>query len=131
MGDLIRFPEGTLSLEVAVDTFFKDRDLSPTTRRAYAAAYKAFLEQAGSEFSVSALSPQVLGRFFKKRWTQASPRTWIARIAVPVQLKCDSFWLLIMKPNSVTFQLNRNICFCTKTTKQKKQMSNRDLTPFP
>ena len=67
------------TLGAAVEAFFADRDLAPSTRRAYRATYGSLLQAFGAEMPVTALTPVQLRRWLSRRWGKAAAATWNAR----------------------------------------------------
>ncbi|MEJ2326035.1 MAG: site-specific integrase [Chromatiaceae bacterium] len=68
------------TLGAAIKAFFADRDLAPATRRAYRATYDPLLETFGADIPITALTGTELQRWITRRWGQAAPATWNARL---------------------------------------------------
>jgi integrase len=68
------------TLGAAVEAFFADRDLAPATRRAYQTTYDALIELFGADSPIDALTGARLRRGITRRWGQAAPATWNARL---------------------------------------------------
>lgn len=70
----------TTTLSEAVAAFFSDRDLAAATRRTYGATYRALLATFGDKTRVGDVTPAKLNRWLTKRWGEAAPATWNARL---------------------------------------------------
>jgi integrase len=68
------------TLGAAIKAFFADRDLAPATRRAYRATYDPLLATFGADIPITALTGTGLQRWITRRWGQAAPATWNARL---------------------------------------------------
>ena len=68
------------TLGAAVEVFFADRDLAPSTRRAYRATYGSLLQAFGAEMPFTALTTVQLRRWLTRRWGKAAAATWNARL---------------------------------------------------
>lgn len=70
----------TTTLSAAVPAFFSDRDLAAATRRTYGTTYKDMLATFGGQTRVGDVTPAKLNRWLTKRWGEAAPATWNARL---------------------------------------------------
>ena len=80
MAKIVHLPTQSTTLQNAVVAFFSDQDLSPATRRTYAATYRALQEIFSAEAPVSELDRGRLHHWFKNRWGKSAPATWNARL---------------------------------------------------
>lgn len=80
MAEIVPLPTQSTTLRNAVEAFFSDQDLSPATRRTYAATYRALQEIFSAETPVSELDRGRLHHWFKKRWGNSAPAIWNARL---------------------------------------------------
>ena len=63
MASPTRFHFSKTTLGAAVEAFFADRDLAPSTRRAYRATYGSLLQAFGAEMPLTALTTVQLRRW--------------------------------------------------------------------
>jgi integrase len=81
MGEVVRLPGGTVTLQVAVDAFLDHQDLARSTRRVYRTSLASLVAELGPATAVGELpGPRVAG-WFRARHATAAPATWNRELA--------------------------------------------------
>jgi len=80
VGKVVPLPERTPNLSGALDAFFADKDLSANSRRTYHQTLDALTAELGANLPIGKLTTAKLRRVLDKRWGEAAPATWNARI---------------------------------------------------
>jgi len=80
VGDVVPLPERTPTLAAAVEAFFADKDLSANSRRTYHQTFDALAAELGDDLPIDKLAAAKIRRILDKRWGEAAPATWNARI---------------------------------------------------
>jgi site-specific recombinase XerD len=81
MGEVVRLPGDTVSLEAAVDAFLEHHHLAPSTRRVYRVSLDSSVAQFGPTTAVGELSALRLAAWFRHRNAVAAPATWNRELA--------------------------------------------------
>jgi site-specific recombinase XerD len=81
MGEVVRLPGATVTLQAAVDAFLDDSDLARSTRRVYRASLASLAAELGPATAVGELSSQRLAGWFRDRHRAAAPATWNRELA--------------------------------------------------
>ena len=81
MGEVVRLPGGTVTLQAAVDAFLEHQDLAPSTGRVYRASLASLVAELGPAIPVGKLSALRLTEWFRARYAGAAPATWNRELA--------------------------------------------------
>jgi len=81
MGEVVRLPAGTVTLQDAVDAFLEQHDLAPSTRRVYRASLAGLATAFGPATTLDGLSGPSLAGWFRHRHAGAAPTTWNRELA--------------------------------------------------
>jgi integrase/recombinase XerC/integrase/recombinase XerD len=81
MGQVVRLPSGTTTLQAAVEAFLDQHDLARSTRRVYRASLASLVAGLGPATAVSELSGPMLTGWFRGRYAAAAPATWNRELA--------------------------------------------------
>jgi integrase/recombinase XerD len=81
VGQVVRLPGGTMTLQDAVDAFLDQRDLARSTRRVYRASLASLVAGLGPATAVGELSGPMLPGWFRRRYAAAAPATWNRELA--------------------------------------------------
>ena len=73
MGEVIRLPGGTVTLQDAADAFLDTHDLARSTRRVYRATLASLAAGLGPATAVGELSGPMLAGWFRGRHAAAAP----------------------------------------------------------
>jgi hypothetical protein len=76
VGEVVRLPGGTVTLQAAVDAFLDHQDLARSTRRVYKASLASLVAKLGPATAVGELSGPMLAGWFRARHAAAAPATW-------------------------------------------------------
>jgi integrase len=98
VGEVVRLPGGTVTLQVAADAFLDHHELARSTRRVYRASLASLVAGLGPATAVGELSGPMLASWFRSRYAAAAPATWnrelaTLRAAVGWWRRCD--WLAV------------------------------------
>jgi integrase len=80
VGEIVPLPERRPALSSALAAFFADKDLSANSRRAYHQTLDALTSELGNDLPIDKLTAAKIRRVLEKRWGEAAPATWNARI---------------------------------------------------
>lgn len=80
MGEIVPLPERVPTLRGAMESFFADKDLSANSRRAYHQTLDSLIADLAEDLPVDKLTGVKIKRILDKRWGEATPATWNARI---------------------------------------------------
>lgn len=86
MGEAVRLPSGTVTLEAAVDAFLDYQDLARSTRRVYGASLATLVAELGPGTAVAELSSPRVTDWFRARYRIAAPATWNRELAEQGQM---------------------------------------------
>jgi integrase/recombinase XerD len=81
VGEVVRLPGGTVSIQDAVDSFLDHQELARSTRRVYRASLASVVTGLGSGTAVDELSGPMLAGWFRGRYAAAAPATWNRELA--------------------------------------------------
>jgi site-specific recombinase XerD len=81
VGEVVRLPGGTVTLQDAADAFFDHHDLARSTRRVYRASLASLVAGLGPATAVGELSGSMLAGWFRSRYAPAAPATWNRELA--------------------------------------------------
>jgi len=81
VGEVVRLPGGTITLQAAVDAFLDHQDLARSTRRVYGASLASLVAELGPATAVGELSGHRLAGWFRARHGTAAPATWNREVA--------------------------------------------------
>jgi integrase/recombinase XerD len=81
VGDVVRLPGGTTTLQDAADAFLDHHDLAPSTRRVYRASLASLAAGLGPATAVGELSGPMLAGWFRRRYAATAPATWNRELA--------------------------------------------------
>jgi hypothetical protein len=81
VGEVVRLPGGTVTLQAAVDAFLEHQDLARSTRRVYRASLASLVAELGPATAVGELSGHRLANWFRGRYSTAAPATWNRELA--------------------------------------------------
>jgi integrase len=81
MGEVVRLPGGTISLQEAAEAFLDHHDLARSTRRVYRASLASLVNELGPATAVGELSGPLLASWFRSRYAAAAPATWNRELA--------------------------------------------------
>jgi integrase/recombinase XerD len=81
MGEVVRLPGDTVTLQDAVEAFLEQHDLAPSTRRVYRASLASLVAELGPATAVAELSCSRLAGRFRDRHAAAAPATWNRELA--------------------------------------------------
>jgi hypothetical protein len=76
VGEVVRLPGGTVTLQDAADAFLDHHDLARSTRRVYRTSLASLVAGPGPATAVGELSGPMLGGWFRGRHARAAPATW-------------------------------------------------------
>ena len=75
MGEVVRLPGGTVTLQEAANSFLDHHDLARSTRRVYRASLASLVAELGPATAIGELSGQRLSGWFRDRHRAAAPAT--------------------------------------------------------
>jgi site-specific recombinase XerD len=81
VGEVVRLPAGTVTLQAAVDAFLDHQDLARSTRRVCGASLASLVAEFGPATAVGKLSGARLAAWFRGRNARAAPATWNRELA--------------------------------------------------
>jgi site-specific recombinase XerD len=81
VGQVVRLPGGTVTLQDAVEAFLDQHDLARSTRRVYQASLANLVAGLGPATALSDLSGPRLAGWFRARHAGAAPATWNRELA--------------------------------------------------
>jgi integrase len=81
MGEVVRLPGGTVTLEEAVDAFLDQHHLARSTRHVYRASLASLVTGLDPATAVGELSGPMLAGWFRGRYATAAPATWNRELA--------------------------------------------------
>jgi integrase/recombinase XerD len=81
VGEVVRLPGGTVTLQAAVDAFLDHHDLARSTRRIYRASLASLVAGLDPATAVGELSGPMLAGWFRSRYAAAAPATWNRELA--------------------------------------------------
>jgi hypothetical protein len=76
VGEGLRLPGSTTTLQDAVDSFLDHHDLARSTRRVYRASLASLVAGLGPATTVGELSGPMVAGWFRSRYAAAAPATW-------------------------------------------------------
>jgi integrase len=81
VGEIVRLPGGTVTLQAAIDAFLEHQDLARSTRRVYRASLASLVAAFGPATAVRELSGPALAGWFRDSHGAAAPATWNRELA--------------------------------------------------
>jgi hypothetical protein len=81
VGEVVRLPGGTVTLQDAADAFLDHHDLARSTRRGYRASLASLVAGPGPATAVGEPSGPMLAGWFRGRHARAAPATWNRELA--------------------------------------------------
>ena len=81
MGEVVRLPSDTTTLQAAADAFLDHHDLARSTRRVYRASLAGLVADLGPATAVGELSGPMLAGWFHGRYAAVPPATWNRELA--------------------------------------------------
>jgi site-specific recombinase XerD len=81
VGEVVRLPGGTVTLQEAVDAYLDHQDLARSTRRVYRASLASLVAGLGPATAVGELSGPKVAGWFRGRYAAAAPATWNRELA--------------------------------------------------
>jgi site-specific recombinase XerD len=81
VGEVVRLPSDTTTLQAAADAFLDHHDLARSTRRVYRASLASLVAELGPATAVGELSGPMLAGWFHGRYAAVPPATWNRELA--------------------------------------------------
>jgi site-specific recombinase XerD len=81
VGEVLRLPGSTMTLQAAADALLEHHDLARSTRRVYRASLASLVAGLSPATAVGELSGPMLADWFRGRYTAAAPASWNRELA--------------------------------------------------